>query len=60
MPAESDADVRLEIGHVLFINIVGYSKLLIDDQRELRQMLNQVVKETEQSRSDRLDSESTR
>jgi hypothetical protein len=34
--------------------------LLIDDQRELRQMLNQVVKETEQSRSDRLDSESTR
>ena len=27
----SEADVKLEIGHVLFIDIVGYSKLLIHE-----------------------------
>jgi hypothetical protein len=31
----------------LFIDIVGYSKLLIDDQRELQQQLNQIVRNTE-------------
>jgi hypothetical protein len=29
MPSESSSDVKFEIGHVLFIDIVGYSKLLI-------------------------------
>ena len=29
MPSEQSADVKLEIGHVLFIDIVGYSKLLL-------------------------------
>jgi TolB-like protein/Flp pilus assembly protein TadD len=43
----SEADVKFEIGHVLFIDIVGYSKLLIDDQRELQQQLNQIVRDTE-------------
>ena len=47
----SEADVKLEIGHVLFIDIVGYSKLLIDDQRELQQQLNQIVRNTEQFRA---------
>ena len=28
-------NLQLEIGHVLFIDVVGYSKVLIDDQREL-------------------------
>jgi hypothetical protein len=32
MPSESASDVKLEIGHVLFIDIVGYSKLLIHEQ----------------------------
>jgi hypothetical protein len=31
---ESASDVKFEIGHVLFIDIVGYSNLLIDEQRE--------------------------
>src|ERR1700741_2180880 len=36
MPAESKAAVRLEIGHVLFIDIVGYSKLLVREACEFR------------------------
>lgn len=44
-------DVRLEIAHVLFIDVVGYSKLLIDDQRELQEQLNQIVRSTEQFRA---------
>jgi len=34
MPNESSTDVKLEIGHVLFIDIVGYSQLLITEQSE--------------------------
>src|SRR5437660_6130538 len=51
MASESASDVKLEIGHVLFIDIVGYSKLLIDDQRELQQQLNQIVRATAQFRA---------
>src|SRR5205085_3088619 len=47
----TDVNLQLEIGHVLFIDIVGYSKLLIDDQRELQQQLNQIVRGTEQFRA---------
>ena len=49
MSAEQSA-VRLEIGHVLFIDIVGYSKLLITEQSELLRKLTAVVVETEQFR----------
>jgi TolB-like protein/Flp pilus assembly protein TadD len=45
MPA--DPATQLEIGHVLFMDIVGYSKLLIDEQRELQQQLNEIVRSTE-------------
>ena len=38
---------RLEIAHVLFMDIVGYSKLLTDEQSEALQELNQVVRSTE-------------
>jgi len=38
---------RLEIAHVLFIDIVGYSKLLTDEQSEALQDLNQIVGHTE-------------
>jgi class 3 adenylate cyclase len=38
---------RLEIAHVLFIDIVGYSKLLTDEQSEALQDLNQIVRNTE-------------
>src|SRR5207237_4238004 len=40
VPPESDDNLRLEIGHVLFIDIVGYSKLLNEEQKE---RLNQLV-----------------
>jgi class 3 adenylate cyclase len=38
---------RLEIAHVLFIDIVGYSKLLTNEQSEALQELNQIVRNTE-------------
>jgi class 3 adenylate cyclase len=38
---------RLEIAHVLFIDIVGYSNLLTDEQSEALQELNQIVRNTE-------------
>jgi class 3 adenylate cyclase len=41
---------RLEIAHVLFIDIVGYSTLLTDEQSEALQDLNQVVRSTEAAR----------
>src|SRR5437667_4060038 len=47
---ESASDVKFEIGHVLFINIVGYSKLLIHEQSEQMQTLREVVRATEQFR----------
>src|SRR6201984_2821782 len=50
MPPEPFSDVKLEIGHVLFIDIVGYSKLLIHEQSEQLQTLKQIVRGTEQFR----------
>ena len=50
MASTSSSDVKLEIGHVLFIDIVGYSKLLITDQSELLQKLKEIVWGTEQFR----------
>jgi TolB-like protein/Flp pilus assembly protein TadD len=41
---------RLEIGHVLFIDIVGYSKLLVKQQSELLRELNEVVSGTKEFR----------
>jgi adenylate cyclase len=51
MPSEHSSDVKFEIGHVLFIDIVGYSKLLINQQREQLQKLKEIVRGTEQVRS---------
>jgi class 3 adenylate cyclase len=48
---ELDQESRFEIAHVLFMDIVGYSKLRIDAQRELLQKLNQLVRSTEQFRT---------
>jgi hypothetical protein len=50
MPTEASSNVKFEIGHVLFIDIVGYSKLLITDQSELLQRLKEIVWGTEQFR----------
>jgi TolB-like protein/class 3 adenylate cyclase len=51
MSTEVKKEIQLEIAHVLFIDMVGYSKLLINEQRELLDTLNRVVPETEQFRS---------
>src|ERR1700687_4098219 len=50
MPSEQSSDVKFEIGHVLFIDIVGYSKLLINEQSEQIQKLKEIVRATEQVR----------
>ena len=44
----TDTDARLKIGHVLFMDLVGYSKLLLDEQREHLQRLSEIVLSTEQ------------
>jgi len=48
MPSESSAEVKFEIGHVLFIDIVGYSKLLIEEQKERLRQLTEMVLATPQ------------
>ena len=48
--AMSADNLRLEIGHVLFIDIVGYSKLLVDEEAELVKELGDVVNNTEAAR----------
>jgi len=44
MPAEVKKEIELEIAHVLFIDIVGYSKLSINEQRAAIDELNEVVR----------------
>jgi tetratricopeptide (TPR) repeat protein/class 3 adenylate cyclase len=46
MSAEANSNLPLEIAHVLFIDIVGYSKLLIDDQHDAQQQLSRIVRST--------------
>src|SRR6266853_4127038 len=48
MAAETKKQIQLEIAHVLFIDIVGYSKLSINEQRAAIDELNQVVRTSEQ------------
>jgi tetratricopeptide (TPR) repeat protein len=50
MSAESSSELKFEIGHVLFIDIVGYSKLLINEQSEQIETLKKIVRGTEQFR----------
>src|SRR5437870_13541155 len=51
MSIEIKKEIQLEIAHVLFIDIVGYSKLLINEQRALLDTLNQIVRNTEEFRT---------
>ena len=51
MPADSPANFELEIAHVLFMDVVGYSKLLINEQKEILDELNEVVRATQQFKS---------
>ena len=47
MSAEVKKELHLEIAHVLFMDVVGFSKLLINDQSEILEQLNQLVRETD-------------
>jgi hypothetical protein len=44
MAAEVKKEIDLEIAHVLCADIVGYSKLLINEQRALLEVLNEIVR----------------
>ena len=48
MSVESKKEIQLEIAHVLFIDIVDYSKLSIDEQRSAVDELTRIVRATEQ------------
>jgi TolB-like protein/class 3 adenylate cyclase/Tfp pilus assembly protein PilF len=48
MAAEAKKEIELEIAHVLFIDIIGYSKLSINDQHAAVEELNQLVRASEQ------------
>jgi TolB-like protein/class 3 adenylate cyclase/Flp pilus assembly protein TadD len=50
MSLERKPDLHLEIAHVLFIDVVGFSKLLINDQTEILEQLNEIVRDTRQFR----------
>jgi hypothetical protein len=50
MASDTASEVKLEIGHVLFIDIVGYSKLLINEQSQQLQKLKEIVRGSEQAR----------
>ena len=51
MPAETKKEIELEIAYVLFLDIVGYSKLVTSEQRRLLELLNQIVHKTEHFRA---------
>jgi len=52
MPADPNASpqLHLETAHILFLDLVGYSKLLVNEQREVVQHLNEIVRNTAQVR----------
>src|SRR5947209_7280440 len=50
MSAAQRSELHLEIAHILFLDVVGYSKLLVNEQREVVQQLNEVVRAAPQFR----------
>src|SRR2546421_10001792 len=50
-PQAPQPDLQLEIAHLLLIDIVGYSKLLVNEQVETVQHLNRVVRATDSFRA---------
>src|SRR5438270_3408361 len=51
MAAEVKQEIELEIGYVLFIDLVGYSKLVTAEQRRSLELLNRIVREAEHFRT---------
>src|SRR5437867_4855693 len=50
MPATQESQLHLETAHILFLDVVGYSKLLVNEQREVLQQLNEIVRGSPQFR----------
>ena len=50
MATEENREFELKIGHVLFLDLVGYSKLLIEEQKERLHRLTEIVLQTPQVR----------
>src|SRR5262245_923147 len=50
MAAEVKKEIEFEIAHVLFLDIVGYSKLAVNEQHAQVEQLNEVVRLCEQFR----------
>src|SRR5262249_33350517 len=50
MPEVQSSDVKLEIAHVLFLDIVGYSKLSVNEQHVRIEEINEIVRLSEQFR----------
>jgi hypothetical protein len=48
MSVEIKKEIQLEIAHILPIDVVGYSKLSVNDQHAAVEELNQIVRATEQ------------
>ncbi len=48
MPSKNEKRIELEIVHVLFLDIVGYSKLRSDEQHALIDRLNQIVRSSDE------------
>src|SRR5437764_13647089 len=48
MPNIQESHLHLAMAHVLFMDVVSYSKLLVNEQREMMQQLNQLVRKTAQ------------
>ena len=40
MPPMQESHLRFEIAHVLFMDVVGYSKLLVNEEREVMKQIN--------------------
>jgi TolB-like protein/Flp pilus assembly protein TadD len=51
MPTEVSKEIELEIAYVLFIDIVGYSKLVTSEQRRCLELLNRIVRDSEHFRA---------
>ena len=51
MSADDRPKLQVEIGHVLFMDVVGYSKLSVDEQHAIQHQLNEIVRNTEQYRA---------
>jgi TolB-like protein len=50
MASEIKKEIALEIAHVLFLDVVGYSRLLVDEQRAVIDELNRIVRDTDEYR----------